>query len=417
MKSTSITQLQARGNQSGAVSIFIVIFAALLLSIITISFVRLMIADQQRATNEDLSQSAYDSATTGVEDAKRALLNYQRKCQTGGPEICADARKALIAEEKCNAGLRVDNVIGAADLGDTSSGEIGEVKIQQNIGDKVLDQAYTCVIVGLETPDYLGEIAQNETKLIPLSAVNNDTSSSDSFNKVTIEWFSSKDLGEDETAIDLLSQAASSSSQPLTAQSAWPGNRPPLLRTGLMQVGGGFTTNDFDATVGDNSNANTLFLYPVSSVGTPSTAFVARDVREPIGETKPAGADATLPTHCEDEISGDAGNYSCKIILDLPTPINGGLRTAYLRLTSLYNAAHFRITLSNDEGVVNFSDVQANVDSTGRANDLFRRVVSRVDLVDTTFPYPEGAVDVSGNLCKEFAVTDTLYLPGAGCTP
>jgi hypothetical protein len=393
-----ISTMHTMKRESGAVSIFVVIFAALLLSVLTVGFVRLMIADQQRATNNDLSQSAYDSAMTGVEDVKRAIINYQNVCRTGTVAACSDLRARITKQDVCNAVVREENIIT-----DSATSPDDEVLIQQSSGDAALGQAYTCVTLGLDTPDYIGEVAQNESKLIPLNGVT-------PFTSITVEWFTSKDAAG-ATAINVPAEKGGIA-QPMLDQGSWPSDRPPVLRTGLMQVGSSFTLADFDAMKGDASNANTLFLYPTQS-GNKNSSFKDRDPRASLDAKAPAiASSAPLQTNCSTSVTGDEGSYACSITLDVPAPIDGGTRTAYLRLTSLYNATHFRITLNGTD----FRDVQALVDSTGRANNLFRRVQSRIDLLDTTFQYPDAALDLGGNLCKDFAVT-AEGSSGAVCDP
>ena len=60
--------------KKGAAAIYVVIFTATLLSIIALSFVRLMLSEMSRTTNYSLSQSALNSALAGIEDAKIVLL-------------------------------------------------------------------------------------------------------------------------------------------------------------------------------------------------------------------------------------------------------------------------------------------------------------------------------------------------------
>ncbi len=370
MKSTSLFR-----SERGAVSLFAVIFAMLLITIVTVSFLRIMVNDQAQSSNNDLSQSAYDSSQAGVEDAKRALLRYREVCATGTQAEC-DTLAANLASDQCNKALTIGGVVQAEDGGAVT----GEVKVQTSVNgnDAALDQAYTCVTMKLQTDDYLSSLSASSSQLVPLVGVS-------SFDAVTVEWFSRDDIGSSTSAaIDLPGVAGS---QPLYQQTSWPINRPSVLRAELMQFGSSFTLSSFDATSSGQSNANTLFLYPTAGVTAPSQAFTARDTRKTAGgEYPPADlrSDTPLPIHCVDNLG--AGGYACTTVLQLPTPIGGGNRNAFLRVTPFYNATHFRVSLSQGGVPVQFKDVQPEIDSTGRANDVFRRVVSRVDFVRHNLP-------------------------------
>ncbi len=397
---SSMKSISATRRQSGAVSIFSVIIAALLLSVITVSFIRVMTNEQQQASNNDLSQSAYDSALSGTEDAKRALLRYATICKTSTETTCKNLADK-INSDTCNEVVRLGNVIGSDSENKDGkvSGTYGEILIRQSEDDERLDQAYTCVKADLNTPDYVGKLSANESKLIPLKT--DPASPNPTFTTVTLQWFTSEDVKSDTKVVNLQPPAAT---LPLLSQEDWGETRPPLMRTQLMQVGKNFTLDSFDNNTSTQSNANTMFLYPIGTTGSTSSisgnwTFLNRDVRR-------SGSIAPLGNNCKGSVKN--GGYACTARLNLPEPIGNtaGDNTrgdAYLRLTALYNTTHFRVTLG---GGSEFHAVQPSIDSTGRANEFFRRIESRVDLENTNFPFPEAAVDITNSLCKAFVITD-----------
>lgn len=359
-------------KQRGAVSLFIVVFATLLITIISVGFVGIMVQDQQQASTADLSQSAYDSAQAGVEDAKRALLRFQSFCADGGDCSTGSTEYQKITSSTCN-----DSVSALKDI--DASGD--EVKIQTG-GSNTLDQAYTCVKIRLNTVDYLGTLSANESKVIPLNGVGD-------FNTIQIEWFSSRDISSNTGSVVNLQ---SDGQTPLLQ--SWPVNRPSILQAQLIQFGNnGFSLSDLDSA----NNSDTLFLYP-STIGVSPISFLNDMHLVPTGKPQLVKCSSSLQIN----------NYACSVQITLPVPVNGGSRTAFLRLGALFNNTSFRVVLLNNATTVEFNAVQPEVDSTGRTNDLFRRVLARVELTDTNFPYPEAAVDITGNFCKDFAVTDNV---------
>lgn len=367
-------------RQKGEVSLFVVIFATLLLTIVTVSYVRLMINNQQQASTIDLSQSAFDSAQAGIEDAKRAILHYQTVCGDPSKVNECNTAKNQINSNSCNAFAAAG---GLSDL--TNANATSEVIVQNNSTSNSLDQAYTCATIQLNTSDYVGTLDKDGSEIIPLFGVDG------TFDSVQINWFTKGNFSS-------VSPSLQSAGMPLLSN--WPQSTPPIIRAQLIQFSSnGFTLNDFDDKNGTGqTNTNTVFLYP-SLVGINQYAFV-NDIRRSVNPSSPG---EPLPVKCQNNLT--SAIYACSVKLTLPTPIGAGNRTAFLRLTSLYNNTSYQVSMTSPTNVISFNAVQPMIDSTGRASDMFRRVQARVKL-NSNFPYPNAEIFTDGNLCKNFLVTD-----------
>lgn len=382
-------------GQRGAVSLFVVVFATLLMIIITISFIQLMIKDQRQATASDLSQSAYDSAKSGVEDAKRLLLVDQAcRNNTAPASVNCVAVATSVDSDACNT-VQV-GLFGGSPDDDT------ETLIQQDEGDKSLQQAYTCVKIDAVTADYKGIVGMGQSNIVPLKGDGD-------FDSVTISWFTRDDIAAATNSLVVGFPSSGGQVDLPRMGSRWAVNYPPLLRTQLMQTGASFALSDADAANAGKSNANTLFLYP-SATGVSSMSFALDARRDQLNAPQQA--------RCINNFS--LGEYACSVTISLPEPINGSVsvRNAFLRLSALYNGTHYKVQLSRAGTPVEFDRVQPEVDSTGRANDMFRRVKSRIEF-KSDFIYPEAALDLEGDLCKSFIITDqnSDYVNSATCAP
>lgn len=380
-------------RERGAVSLFIVIFAALLIITIVTAFVRIMLQDQQQATANDLAKSALDSAHAGVEDSKRILVEYYKK---NCPQQLSDTRctqlRGVLLDSVDTEGWTTDcDITRRAGVADVSGPDGSEVKVSTSAVDSALDQAYTCVKIQMNPENYIGSDISQVVKL--------KTKDNVPFDKIKIQWYEQKVDGEE---LDL----DDGTSDVYELKDRWPEGRPQVMRLQLLQYGENFALTDFDNNYENNS---TLFLLP-TSISNLTTGTFASDIR------KSSTSQSTQKVGCIEEPA--MGEYACEMTLTVPDV--GAVRNAFLKIDQLYASGNkqFVLTLlsTQADGVtevpVRFADVQIVVDSTGRANDMFKRIRSRVNM-GGGLPAPDAAVDLTRSFCKEFLVTNTRAISGS----
>lgn len=388
--------------KKGGVSIFIVIVVGVLVSIMSASFLRLMFRDQEQASKLDLSQSAYDSAQAGVEDAKRFLRIFRSAC---GPSGTGDFEGG---HYDCNAmrdAIRSDScyVLATAGIGNANS----ETIIQTTSGaggasnDASLNQAYTCVKLRMNTADFLGRTNDGSPSVINLKGTA-------AFDRVRIRWHSRENMTNgNNIALDSLSNP---SVRPRIDSRNWRNqNRPAILKAQFYGYVPhiGMSSSDMDTPYPDDGNgASEMLFYPTNSTSALSSSVSNMPTVRRNESSSQATTDYTF-TRCSDRMDANSNTYACQTTVNIGRSVDPR-DVLYLRLTPLMNDSNFKVELLNGDNVVDFAGVQPKVDSTGRANTQLRRVESRIGFNDTSFPVPLFSAQTENEkepICKDFSVT------------
>lgn len=351
--------------------------------VIVLSFAFLMNRESERSSDDELSQSAYDSAMAGVEDAKRVIVLAQ-----AGNLAARDA----ISAGQCNTVAR------SGIAGDTDDVETIIQSSSAGTGSE-LQQAYTCVTISMNSENYESSTEKMKSAIIPLRGERPIAS-------VKIDWHQT----EDSITAPLANACneASLTAAPLCREGSWGASStvPALLRAQFITPGNSFSLSNLDT----DARGGTVFLYP-KQIGGLSTLDMTSVGRHVNYTTSPSAMNDPERITCTPTVT--VSGYHCSATINLRDSgsssqlIPANSPNALLRLTPYYNSADFRITLLDASNrPIDFVGVQPVVDSTGRANDLFRRVEARLSLTSDQV-YPEFALDVAGNLCKDFYVSHT----------
>jgi len=194
----------------------------------------------------------------------------------------------------------------------------------------------------------------------------------------------------------------------LPEKATWSTQAPAVLRAQVITPGNNFTIDSLDSS----SASQAVFLRPNGIVsGVPAVENVVhkgslrRATDTPTTRNEPTGV------LCSKDFAHPHG-HSCRAIIELDEVSPEASANAFLAINHLYRGANVRVSVMKGTEQVMLYGAQPAVDSTGRANNLFRRVEARLRLGEDIW-YPAGSVEVLNNLCKDFSLAGNIVEGGA----
>ncbi len=381
-------RLDKQDAKQGVASLYVVIFATILFGVITVSFTRIILSEASQSSDDDLSQSAYDAALAGVEDAKTAVNQYYDCVAKGG----ASCKNELFSNSDSDQDVCEDGTFPLARVlyGDEHT---GEVKIQEGNSqdnDTYADQAYTCVIISDVTSDYRSTLSSDtRTRVIPLgtNSANGTQSQLGQVARVEFGWYSELNQGSSSSASSQLKLAEDKTLKNNTEKTV-----PPTVQLSFIKAGSTINLSDFNNADNTGNTINSTMLLLPTEAGK-GTDFVSENDLKLAGNATKENPNEPFNINCQ-----TSREFACKVQLEVGGLLNDG-DNAFLVVSLPYGDAFtdFAVTLLDEKGnSVKFHGAQISVDSTGRTNQLFRRVETRLDPSDLFFPYPQFELELSG---------------------
>ena len=414
--------------RKGAASFYIVAFSTLILLIVATSFASVIISEIERTSNDDLSQSAYDSAMAGIEDAKLAYYNYQN-CVANGDTAATSVSGALncstimyyIEEPKAQDCDMVGKILGRGE---------GEVEVSESTVGNNMQQAYTCVKIQTILDRYESELSSSEqTRVIKTNfASDSGANIADKITKVKISWY--EDAGTSYQFTNFANGVIG------FWQSAYqPAAAPPTISVAMLQTAENFNLSNFDTTIGSTTDRGMVYLVPIGNKETASQSVSGSYSGAWNGSENYIGVNGLLASNSKTATNvpyavycNGSGDYVCSTTIELPRPVAdaAGRPTVRNQDTFIFVVSlpygkpttNFALEFFCNDGTVcatNKSEggeeaaqtepsrayldsVQIKVDSTGRANDLYRRVEAWLEsAADSSYLSIIGPLELTGN--------------------
>lgn len=433
----------------GAASFYVVAFSTLILVIIASSFASAIIMEIARSSNEDLSQSAYDAAMAGVEDAKVAFANYRNCVKSGvknvtelstSPNVtCQDIVYWMEHADKDSCDV-VARILGRIGKNAVFNGvPIEETGSSTSGGENNMNQAYTCTTIQMHLDDYRADLSPTTPyKVVKVDLKNVDAND---IKAVRVSWFSNNS----ERTFDYTNMVSDGEKDRVAFQSLNLENAPtpPTLGFQLIQTASGsfsLTQLNGKTTASGETDRAMLYLVPTNNATLAANTHTGTDDKSTyigaydstqhkniltgaqFANTNNHSKNYPYAVYCP---TGSSDEYACSAVIGLPSPI-GGTRNndTFMFVISIpygQPSTDFSLeflcgvngeecstiagsTTDDDEpsNIARLENMQLLIDSTGRANDLYRRVEIRLESSNDVANYPLYAIQIDGKPGDKF---------------
>jgi hypothetical protein len=332
-------------NQQGFASIVIALIFILVMSLLTVAFAQLARREQQHALDKQLSNQAYYAAETGINDITKAI---------GLPSTDPN---------------HIDDAV-LASVGYTDSNDCVNLQLLPMLRSHINDNAdvsYTCEMINLKPRNLQKGLNADGAWSVVFSSDN-------ALNQLNIQW---------------TSQNAAVNSNPRTTEGFPPANQwssPAVLEFSLTPL-----NNDLQRGTLISKNM-TVYLYPRNATG--STLATSVNYQTVVSNKNSFNGD--IIGRC----TGGATNICSAQITNL---VGNGTGPYLLHMVSHYDPNVTNVNIGGvdiNNNAVSFIGAQAQIDSTGRARNVLKRIRVAVPLTNSK-DIPSYALEVQ-NICKRF---------------
>lgn len=345
-------------RQAGMVSIMVTMVLMIVISLIVLGFAQISRRNQREVLDRQLSTQAFYAAESGVNDVRNLV---QQAYSTG---------TTVPAKTGCDAGSGATQAF------------YGSLNSTLSTANSV---SYSCIMVNPTPTSLVYNNVSTNSILVPVQSANGSA-----INNITLTWQSKL------TTNTPLNGCPANTSSVFSATSNWSCGYG-VLRFDLVPTGGGLSTN------GLLTSTMTSFLVPIQAAG--------------VGNGQGSIGFAADRSNGNTVSSVGCTNSQCSMTI---TGLSG---TQYaMRISSLYQDASLQISAQNGATSLPLQNAQVVIDSTGKAQDVLRRIQVHVPISPTSHnQLPDYALESTDSVCKRFSVMQgyfnndaATYAPSAG---